>query len=508
MSHATESHEVMPDLSPIPGLRKLGRTLQKAALGLVALGILCLALGGANSGARLWGNVLIAGYNLTGVGLGALFFLALQVLTSARWSDPILAPLHAMPRVLPYAALLMLLLWFGASQIYPWAMPEYAHNHHVHGRAAWLNPPFFFIRVAIFFALWIGIGQALLTRHKLAAPFMAVFGATFALASFDWIMSVQPLWYSTLFAIYGFAGMFVQGIALLTLSAIALRNFGLVRGVAHARNHDLGKLLFAFSCFWAYIWLSQFLLIWYANIPEEVGPVKAVLFGEWAPLFYLNVVLNFVVPFFLLIQKKAKQDETVLIWAAVILLAGHWLDLYVMVFPALTKGAAPSFGFAEIGGILLTLGFGHLAVWSRLTRTRPTAWNDAFDTGASIIDDQHKGLHDQVNRLFDLIEGFRPGREREIEGAFKTFTLGLRSHIQTEEITLAEAGTPLTKEHMKAHRDYLLSLERLVGRGDYGPRGHEDLLNALGEFRLHFDTLEEQEVLEHLRHTNAPTDPS
>ena len=499
MSASPAAPEFLPDLSPIPGLRSLGRTLRKSAFAVLVLGLLCLWFGSGGSTPRLWGNVLISGYNLTGVGLGALFLLGVQVLTSARWGDPILAPLHAMPRVLPYAGILMLVLWFGASQIYPWAMPEYAHNHHIHGRHPWLNPPFFFLRIAIYFALWIGLGQALLRRHKLAAPFIAFFAVTFALASFDWIMSVQPLWYSTIFAIYGFAGMFVQSIALLTLSGIALRHFGLVRGIAHARNHDLGKLLFAFSCFWAYIWLSQFLLIWYSNIPEEVGPVKAVLFGEWSPLFYLNVALNFVVPFFLLIQKKAKQDETVLIWASVILLAGHWLDLYLQVFPPLSKGAGPSLGLAEFGGLLVTLGLGHMAVWSRLTRSRPTYWNDAYSTGASLIDDQHKQLHDQVNALFDLIERFKAGQERALEAAFRTFTADLRAHIQTEESYLAQVGHALSKAHHQAHHEYLLTLERLIGRGDYSPRSHEDLLDALGEFRLHFDTAEEQSLLDHLR---------
>lgn len=494
MSHATQ--EFLPDLSPIPGLRKLGRQLHKGAFALVALGLLLLAFSGG--GQRLWGNVLISGFNLTGVGLGALFLLAVQVLTSARWGDPILAPLHAMPRVLPYAGLLMLSLWFGASQIYPWAMPEWMHNHHVHGRHAWLNQPFFFLRVVVFFGVWIALGQALLKKHKLAAPFIAFFAATSALASFDWIMSLQPLWYSTIFAIYGFVGMFVQSIALLTLSAIALRHFGLVRGVAHSRNHDLGKLLFAFSCFWAYIWLSQFLLIWYANIPEETGPVKMLMQGPWAPLFYFNVVINFVVPFFLLITRKAKQDETVLIWASVILLVGHWLDLYVLVFPAM--GRTPSFGMAELGGILVTLGFGHLAVWSRLTRTRPTVWDDAMATGASVFDDQHKALHDQVNALFDLVEGYRPGQDGEIESAFRRFTGDLKHHLQTEEAYMVKAGVPLVEDHRKAHHAYLLTLERILGRSEYGPEGHDVILAALGEFRMHFDTPEEQAFLNHLRH--------
>ncbi len=504
MSHAHSAPEAMPDLNPIPGLQNLGRSLFRGASLLIFLGVVCLLFGGSQAPHRAWGNLLVAGYNLTGVGLGALFLIAVQVLTSARWGDPILAPLHAMPKVLPYAGMLMLLLWFGASKVYPWAMPEYANNHHVHGRHAWLNAPFFFLRVVVFFGIWITLGKALLSKHKLAAPFIAVFAATFALASFDWIMSVQPLWYSTIFAVYGFAGMFVQSIALLTLSAIALRHFGLVARVADARNHDLGKLLFAFSCFWAYIWLSQFLLIWYSNIPEEVGPVKAVLFGEWAPVFYLNLVLNFVVPFFLLLPREAKKNETTLIWACTFLLAGHWLDLHLLVFPALTKGAAPAFGLAEIGGILLTLGLGHLAVWSRLTRARPTVWNEGYATGADLFDAQHKGLLAKVNEIYGILETFKPGREQELGTAFKAFTELVRTHIAAEEEYMAKTGHAQAKEHAKAHHAFQLELDRIVGRGRYGSDDHEAVLMALAHFRRHFDTEEEMALLDSLREQGTP----
>ena len=176
-------------------------------------------------------------------------------------------------------------------------------------------------------------------------------------------MSLEPAWSSTIFAIYGFSGLFLQGIAIVTVSAIVLRHVGLLPEISKAQNHDLGKLLFAFSCFWAYIWLSQFLLVWYANIPEETAPIRLLLHSGWTPLFYLNLVLNFVLPFVLLLQRKSKTNEFILLAACASVLVGHWLDLYLMVMPPVLKGATPAFGFAEIGGILLQFCLGHMACW-------------------------------------------------------------------------------------------------------------------------------------------------
>ena len=378
MNHAASSAPASaPDrfegLGHVPELIRLGRSLRGAALGALVLGALLLLTGAGQGGARLWGNLLVAGVNLTHVGLGGLFLVAATRLTNARWSDPILAAPHAMPRVLPWALGLMLLLWFGAGVLYPWARPEAASDHLLHLGAAWLNKPFFWGRIVLYFALWHFLGRLMLRRKAFTAPFMVSFGLTLSLASFDWIMSLEPAWYSTIFAIYGFAGMFLQGIALVSMSAVALRRFGLLpHGIQKSPNHDLGKMLFAFSAFWAYIWLSQFLLIWYANIPEEVGPIKVLLSGPWAPLYYLNLALNFVVPFHLMLNRKAKDLESMMLWAGAVVLAGHWLDLYLLVFPPLTGGAPPRLGLPEIGGILLTLGLGHLAVWPRLTRMKET----------------------------------------------------------------------------------------------------------------------------------------
>ncbi|HJW73558.1 MAG TPA: hypothetical protein VJ486_12075 [Geothrix sp.] len=349
--------------SGIPTLADIGDRLHGGAWTFLVLGILGLGLGLFYQMERGWANLLLTAFNLACVGLGGLFLLAIQSITGARWSDPILKAHRAMPALLPVAGLLMLLLVFGVSVLYPWARPGAGHEPMLQGRLGWLNAPFFFGRVVFIFGAWIWVGRRLTRQGKGAAIFILVFGLTFCLANFDWLMSLEPVWSSTMFAIYGFSGMFLQGIAIVTISAIVLRRVGLIPAVSKAQNHDLGKLLFAFSSFWAYIFFSQFLLIWYANIPEETGPMRLLLNGRWMPLFYLNLILNFGLPFVLLLQRKAKTNETVLLSACAILLVGRWLDLYLQIMPPVLQGAPPAFGLPEAGGILLQLGLGHLACW-------------------------------------------------------------------------------------------------------------------------------------------------
>jgi hypothetical protein len=349
--------------SGIPTLADIGDRLRGGAWTFVVLGALLLGGGIFLQAEHGWANLLLTAFNLACVGLGGLFLLAIQSITGARWSDPILKAHRAMPALLPVAGALMLLLAAGATVLYPWARPGAAQDHLLHGRLVWLNTPFFFGRVALTFGAWIWVGHRLARQGKGAALFILVFGLSFTLANFDWLMSLEPVWSSTIFAIYGFSGMFLQGIAIVTISAIVLRRVGLIPAVSKAQNHDLGKLLFAFSCFWAYIFLSQFLLIWYANLPEETAPMRLLLEGRWMPLFYLNLLLNFGLPFVMLLQRKAKTNEAVLLSACAILLAGRWLDLYLQIMPPVLRGGAPAFGLPELGGILLQLGIGHLACW-------------------------------------------------------------------------------------------------------------------------------------------------
>jgi hypothetical protein len=194
-------------------------------------------------------------------------------------------------------------------------------------------------------------GDAAHTRRnaRLSVIFILAFAVTFWLASFDWIMSLEPHWASTIFGVYNFAGMFSSGIAALILLVVWLRRTGPLRDFVNQEHlHDLGKLYFAFSTFWMYIWFSQYMLIWYANITEESAYFVRRQQGAWGTLLVLNVFLNWVVPFLALLSKRVKRNPRTLAKVAAVGLAGRWLDLYLMIAPAAAPGP-PRIGPIEIG---------------------------------------------------------------------------------------------------------------------------------------------------------------
>jgi len=199
-----------------------------------------------------------------------------------------------------------------------------------------------------------------------------VLGVTLTLASFDWIMSLEPGWYSTIFAVYNFAGLFLAGLAATIVIAVWLGRAGPLQEVLNDEHlHDLGKLLFAFSTFWMYIWFSQYMLIWYANIPEETVYFIPRVRGAWLPLLFLDIGLNWIVPFFVLLLRDSKRQRQVLVGVAVAVLVGRWLDLYLMILPPAAgvlrppAGAvlpSPGIGIWEIGLAAGGVGFFGLAL--------------------------------------------------------------------------------------------------------------------------------------------------
>jgi hypothetical protein len=240
--------------------------------------------------------------------------------------------------------------------LYPWAQPSAASGAAMSAaRTAYMSTTLVFGRMFVILALWMLLGRHLrrtsLQQEDEPAParhqrlvtwsvvFVLVFAVTFALGSVDWLMSLDPHWSSAVFAIYVFAGLLVSGLAALTLVTIALRALGPLSGVVKpAHLHDLGKLLLAFSTFWAYIWLSQYLLIWYGNLPDEVTYYVRRTGAPWMPLFLLNLFVNWVVPFVVLLPRAAKRNARVLGAVCVVLLVGHWLDLYLLIVPETSSG--------------------------------------------------------------------------------------------------------------------------------------------------------------------------
>jgi hypothetical protein len=229
----------------------------------------------------------------------------------------------------------------------------------------WLSKPFFLLRTAVYLVVW-GLllramirtsrqqdddtNPALATRNKtLAAAFLAVFAASYWLATFDWVMTLEPIWYSSIFGVYNFAGSFQGALAVIIILVVWLRELGPLRGVLSSDHlYDLGKMLFAFSCFWMYIWFNQYMLIWYANFAEEVQYFTLRQHGAWLSLSFLNLFLNWVVPFLALLSIRAKRNARVMVRVSIVVLLGRWLDLYLMTTPPVV-GAESSLGLVEVG---------------------------------------------------------------------------------------------------------------------------------------------------------------
>ena len=313
----------------------VGDRARYVAWSLVIGGAIAAAAGLAADPQRTWPDLLLNGYYMLALALAGIVFIALQHLCGASWSADLRRIPEAMMSSLPVAALLMALLFFGREWLYG---ADRAVVHASSSKALYLSPPFFFGRMAVFLLTWIGFAWAMRRASvRLSGAFIVVFAVTFSLASFDWLMTLTRDWSSTIFAIYAFAGLFVGGLAAITLIVVMLLERGYLTGIVTEDHlHDLGKLLFAFSIFWAYIWFSQYLLIWYGNLPDETQYYLARTGNRWTALFLLNLAVNWAVPFLVLMTREAKRNRVVLKWIAVVILAGRWLDLYVAVMPAMT----------------------------------------------------------------------------------------------------------------------------------------------------------------------------
>lgn len=343
---------------------KISPVIVRRLQAIVAAGAIVFAVGAFVEPARTWSMLLLVSWYALGVALGAAAFVALHYVTGASWSVSIRRVPEALASLIALGGLGVFAVILFHPSLYPWsnplvsaAMPWF--------RRAWLGRIFLLVRAAVFLVGWVAFVAAMLRRSRaqdadgdpakrqsnvaVSTVFLLFFALSVWLASFDWVMSLEPDWASTIFGMYNFAGLFLSAIAVTTIVTVWLRGRGLMEhAVGRDHLHDLGKLLFAFSTFWMYLWFSQYMLIWYANISDETVYYVKRVEGFWGPLFVLNLVLNWVVPFFTLLPRAAKQNPGVLVKISLVLLAGRWLDLYLMIAPPVV-GSTPRVGVWEIG---------------------------------------------------------------------------------------------------------------------------------------------------------------
>ncbi len=323
---------------------------------------------------RTFANLLLMGYYFACVCAAGAFFIALQMVTQSGWSAGLVRIPQAMASVLPIASVILLIIAAGGiyshTLYHHWTDPTLFDPNHanydklVAGKQAFLNIPGFFIRQVLFMGTYsifafvlaklsyqedlAGGLKSYKQSFKLSAIFLVIFGFTTPIWSFDTIMSLEAHWFSTMFGWYNFAAMWVSGIAAIVVILVLLKKAGYMAWVNDNHLHDLGKLMFGFSIFWTYVWFAQFMLIWYSNIPEETVYFYKRWEPEYKPWFWLSIIINFLAPLLLLVDRDAKRKQNVMLFVAILLLAGHWLDYYIMIMPG-TVETDRGFGLIEIG---------------------------------------------------------------------------------------------------------------------------------------------------------------
>lgn len=347
----------------------VGTGLRNLLLALMAVGLCAGAVGLWVDPDRSWKGLLIAFFYATGLGLGAALFMATQYVTGAGWSIAFRRVPEAMTAILPFAGLGVVALGFGVHNLYEWSHgAEVVEDRILAAKASWLNVPFFLVRIAGYLLIWILLsrlivmtsrrqdadGDVVHTRRNVRnSVLLIVLGViTGCLASFDLLMSLQPHWYSTMFGVLTVAGIFLSALAAIAVFVVVMRRLGWGGVFTEDHLYDLGRLLLAFSVFWVYLWASQHMLIWYAHLPEETAYFQIRHTGGWGLLSIANVLLNWTVPFLLMLSRDARRSDRMILLAASSILAGHWLDLCIIVVPS-TPGAAAILGPLEL---LPTLG--------------------------------------------------------------------------------------------------------------------------------------------------------
>ena len=382
-------------------------TLILMVVGLVFTGIgVALEMGhdsGHHLGQRLSGNLLINSFFFFAIGLGALFFLALQYATETGWYASVKRVIEAIMGFLPFgvamlALSLLIITLLDGAPLYIWMDSDYYAEGGAHydsiiaGKHGYLNKIFFWIRTVVYLGTYlifwrafkkrslmedeVGGSEIHFTNYRKGAKFLVFFAVFSSTSAWDWIMSIDVHWFSTLFGWYIFAGMWCSTMIVLVTLVLYLKKLGYLPNVNESHIHDIGKWTFATSFLWSYLWFSQFMLIWYANIPEET-PYFITRIEHFKLLYFGMFLVNFALPMVLLMSRDAKRHAGILTIVGVVVLAGHWVDMYIMIMAG-SMGATAHIGALEIGMVLLAFGFFLRIILKNLTKAPLTVKNHPF----------------------------------------------------------------------------------------------------------------------------------
>ena len=382
---------------------------KKITLSLILIGV-ALAVIGVATGfddhqftTRLLTNGLINAFFFFAIALGALFFLALQYATETGWYASVKRVIEGIAGVLPYgmgflALILLIITFLDGAHIYVWMDSETTNpaSHHydaiIEGKKPYLNKVFFWIRTIVYlvtyYVFWNGFRKRSLEEDRIGgtslhfknyykgATFLVFFAVFSSTSAWDWIMSIDVHWFSTLFGWYTFAGMWCSAMVVIVLTTIYLKKLGYLERVNDSHIHDIGKWTFATSFLWSYLFFSQFMLIWYANIGEEVTYYQLRM-ESFKVLYFSMFLINFAFPMLILMSRDAKRNYGVLTLVGIIILMGHWTDVYLMI-SAGSLGPKATIGLLEIGIALVCVGLFIRILLNNLTKAPLMPVNHPF----------------------------------------------------------------------------------------------------------------------------------
>lgn len=344
---------------------------------LIFIGIVALAVGFFQDRERTWHAYLLGLFYFVSLSLGGLFFTSLHHMTNAGWSTTIRRISESMTAFLPVGFILSLVLILGGKDLFMWFdSAKVAADSIILAKSSYLNPTFFSVRIIVFFTAWLIFAKLIVGRSvkqditgdvglsvknvATSVGFILFFALSYSFFAVDFIMALDPHWFSTIFGVYCFSGLFQATFAFLILAVLYLKRQGLLKGlVTDEHIHDLAKLMKGFTVFWAYIAFSQFLLIWYANLPEETIFFYHRMHGNWILITVGLLVFRFIVPFLALLPRAAKRNHTHVAAVSILVLIMQFVDMFWLIYPNLDEHSV-KLGFGEIG---IFAGFAGLFLW-------------------------------------------------------------------------------------------------------------------------------------------------